>query len=226
MDSFFDALASTLFRTARAESVLRRTNVAIGAINELDVRSCLKNLKAAASVLKKFVVRVSRFLLVTSIRNPSNIVCCTALYTTDRIPPLVSWYDVRRVSSNDSSTSIASSSATSCFTVALTSSPTHLSSGRLWKSLHRLSVTSSTCPLGIIPGANAASLLRTAFHDSWGMSLCVSSTAVYKDSSFVGRCYAASRLFNDFGVLQTGRPVRLDIGMAEIRLNVLLQANL
>lgn len=73
---------------------------------------------------------ISTVSQMTSLRNKSNMTSFTTLYTTERTPLWALWYYVRRMSSNNSSTSVASSSVTSCFTGAFTSPPMRVSSGR------------------------------------------------------------------------------------------------
>lgn len=47
------------------------------------------------------------------------------------------------------------------------------------------------CAWGLVRGPIATSSLQTASHNKWSMLLCVISTAVYKDGSFVGRLNVA-----------------------------------
>lgn len=54
--SIFDTLVITVLWSTRVKSVLRRTNVAIGTINELEMRSLLKSQLGAAFVAKSFAL--------------------------------------------------------------------------------------------------------------------------------------------------------------------------
>lgn len=77
--SFFDVSANTVFISTIALSVIRYTNVAIGAINELYFRGFFERLSAVASVSKSYTMWASRVSLMTSLCNTSNITWSTEL---------------------------------------------------------------------------------------------------------------------------------------------------
>lgn len=92
-----------------------------------------------------------------------------------------------------SSTSISSSSVTNCFAVPLASPQMRLSFRRSSTSLLGLSVASSPAPEILYQGLIWL-LVEKSFPRRLGPSLCVSSTAVEKDRSFIRGHNAASRL--------------------------------
>lgn len=84
----FHANANTVLWSDVVESFLRQTNVNIGVMNKLYVRSFSENLSASTSLLKYFAGGASKTFSITYSRNTSNIMCSTILYTTEQIPPL------------------------------------------------------------------------------------------------------------------------------------------
>lgn len=65
MDPIFDAFANTIFLATKALLVLRYTNVAIGAMNELHVICSFDSLSATALVSDNLATLASKFSLMT-----------------------------------------------------------------------------------------------------------------------------------------------------------------
>lgn len=122
---------------------------------------------------------------MTYLRNRSNITFFTSLYTTEQVRFLALWFDVLRMLSNDSSTRVASSLVIRCFTAAFDPSTVRLFFGLSSILLCQSSVTPSPLAWGTVSHAIGPSLFKLASPDGWGMLLCGSATAVYKDSSLL-----------------------------------------
>lgn len=123
-DSVFEALAITVLWSARAGSVLRRTNVAIGNINELDIRRFFKVQSTAASLLNIFSMWVFRTSSMTSkCRKVLHYLLHYPIHN-EQIPLRAFWHSVRKMSLEDSSTSVVSSSGSSHLIAAFLLTPT------------------------------------------------------------------------------------------------------
>lgn len=180
-----------------AESVLRRTQGAIGVLNDLNVRSFFETLWAAKWVSQTFHLCSYRVLLVTSLCDRSNISCPKTLFATERLPLWALWYDVRRMSYNGSLIKLSELLGYQLVHLGLYLFADASGFRAVFNVPTR--ILGNVLPLrqGTVPSAIVAFCLKMTFHEGSGMSFCVSSTSIYKDSSFVAVCNAAPRFSID-----------------------------
>lgn len=154
--------ASTATLSAMVVLILCCIINVIGAINEFNVKKFFRTLMVAASVWTIFAMWAFKVSAMTFLRNGYNLTWSTTPYTTGRIHFWALWYDVRRMASNDFSTSVASSRVTDCLTAVLASAQTCFSSE--WSSiyLHQFSVALLPCSGGTVSIGNMTSWLETA----------------------------------------------------------------
>lgn len=132
------------------KSNFRYANVAVCTIKKLDFRRFFEGPSGAAWDVEKFITWTSRVSLITFPRNWSSITSSMTFYKIELIPLWVLWYDVWSMWCSDSLKSVVGSSATTCFTVASTSSPIGHSSGSTSTFILRSSIAFSSYAWGIL----------------------------------------------------------------------------